>query len=133
MSMKSEGEIIHEIERIGQESQNITDAVKIAQSLLAAEIGGSTLLIDFPKQGGISPRAAKSISDFLDSREYPFRGIYTAPLVAGDERSGRLIACFGSFESPGEFLQRLTAHIAQQFGPLLTRTPGKAIRRPEAA
>ena len=133
MSMKSESEIIHEINRIGHESQDVTDAVEIAESLLAAEIGGSTLLIDFPEQGGISARASKSISDFLDSRQFPFRGLYTAPLIAGNERAGRLIACFGSFESPGEFLQLLTAHIAQQFGPLLTRTHGKVVHRPEAA
>jgi hypothetical protein len=130
--MKSESEIIREISRIGYESKSVDQAVEVIQSLLATEIGGSTLLLD-PAELGISAWVAKSASAFLDSREFPFRGLYTAPLMVGGKTAGRLIACFGSFESPGEFLQRLTAHIAQQFGQLLARTHGEVISRAEAA
>jgi hypothetical protein len=130
--MRSERELILEISRIGHESKSVDEAVGSAQSLLAREIGGSTLLLD-PAEPGISPWAAKSASEFLDSREFPFRGLYTAPLMIGNDSAGRLIACFGSFESPGESLQRLTAHIAQQFGQLLARTHGEVISRAEAA
>jgi hypothetical protein len=130
--MRSERELILEISRIGHESRSVDEAVEAAQSLLAREIGGSTLLLD-PAELGISSWAANSASEFLDSREFPFRGIYTAPLMVGNETAGSLIACFGSFESPGEFLQRLTGHIAQQFEQLLTRTRGEVISRPEAA
>jgi hypothetical protein len=130
--MKSESEIIREISRIGGESQSVDEAVKVLQSLLATEIGGSTLLLDSAERG-ISSWAAKSASEFLDSREFPFRGLYTAPLMVGSKTAGRLIACFGSFESPGEFLQRLTAHIAQQFEQLLARTHGEVNSHAEAA
>ena len=130
--MKSESEIIREISRIGHESKSVDEAVKVVQSLLATEIGASTLLLD-PAELGISSWAAKSASEFLDSREFPFKGLYTAPLMMGNETSGRLIACFGSFESPGEFLQRLTAHIALQFGQLLARTHCEMSSRAEAA
>jgi hypothetical protein len=130
--MRSERELILEVSRIGHESKSVDEALKAAQSLLAREIGGSTLLLD-PTEPGISSWAAKSASEFLDSREFPFRGLYTAPLTVGNERAGRLIACFGSFESPGEFLQRLTAHIAREFGPLLARTHREVISRAEAA
>jgi hypothetical protein len=106
--------------------------VEAVQSLLATEIGGSTLLLD-PAEPGISSWVAKSASEFLDSREFPFRGLYTTPLMVGSKTAGRLIACFGSFESPGEFLQQLTVHIAQQFGYLLSRTHGEVISRAEAA
>jgi hypothetical protein len=130
--MRSERELIVEISRIVHESTSVDEALKAAQSLLAVEIGGATLLLD-PAESGISSWAAKSASEFLDSREFPFRGLYTAPLMIGDERAGRLIACFGSFESPGSFPQRLTAHIALQFGPLLARTRREVASRAEAA
>ena len=130
--MRSERELILEISRIGHESKSVDEAVESAQSLLAREIGGCTLLMDSGEQG-ISLWAAKSASEFLDSREFPFRALYTTPLIAGNETAGRLIACFGSFGSPGEFLQRLSAHIAQQFGPLLARTHRKVLPRSEAA
>jgi hypothetical protein len=130
--MRSETELIHEISRIGHESKSVHEAVEIVQSLLATEIGGSTLLLD-PAELGISSWAAKSASEFLDSREFPFRGLYTAPLVVGNAAAGRLIACFGSFEAPGESLQRLTAHIAWQFGQLLARTHGEVNSHAEAA
>jgi len=130
--MRSEREIIVEISRIVHASNSVAEAVETVQSLLATEIGGSTLLLD-PAELGISSWAAKSASEFLDSREFPFKGLYTAPLMVGSKTAGRLIACFGSFESPGEFLRQLTVHIAQQFGYLLSRTHGEVISRAEAA
>jgi hypothetical protein len=130
--MWSERELILEISRTVHESKSVDEAVQLAQSLLAREIGGSTLLLDLAEMGN-SSWAAKSASEFLDSGEFPFRGLYTAPLIVANEKAGRLIACFGSFGSPGEFLQRLTAHIAQQFGQLLTRTHREVISRAEAA
>ena len=130
--MRSERELILEISQIGHKSKSVEEALKGAQSLLAREVGGSTLLLD-PARLGISSWAAKSASEFLDSREFPFKGLYTAPLMMGNETSGRLIACFGSFESPGEFLQRLTAHIALQFGQLLALTHCEMSSRAEAA
>jgi hypothetical protein len=132
--MKSEKELIREISRIGEESQSVGEAAAVTQSLLATEMGVSTLLlVEDSVPLGISPTAAKSASDFLDSHEFPFRGLYTAPLMAGDRKAGRLIACFGSFGSPGAFLERLTIHIAGQFGQLLDRNQRDAHPRTEAA
>jgi hypothetical protein len=130
--MRSEKELMLEISRIGRESTSLAEAVEAAQSLLAREIGSATLLID-PAEPAISSWAAKSASDFLDSRKFPFRALYTAPLAAGNLPAGRLIACFGSFETAGDFLPRLAGHIAQQFGPLLSRTYGEVGSRAEAA
>jgi hypothetical protein len=131
--MRSEREIIVEITRIGHVSKSVDEALKAAQSVLANEIGGSTLLLVDPAELGISSWAAKFASEFLDSREFPFRGLYTAPLMLGSERAGRLIACFGSFESPGELLQRLTAHVALQFGQMLARIHREVSSLAEAA
>jgi hypothetical protein len=130
--MRSEKELNLEISRTVHESKSVDEAAQFAQSLLAKEIGGSRLLLDFAEPGNPS-LAAKSASEFLDSREFPFKGLYTAPLLVGNQRAGRLIACFGSFEFPGELFQRLTAHIANQLGQLLTRPHGEVISRAEAA
>jgi hypothetical protein len=130
--MKSESEFIREISRIGNNSKSVDEAVEVVQSFLATEIGGSTLLLD-PAELGLSSWAAKSASEFLDSRAFLFRGLYTVPLMVGSTKAGRLIACFGSFESPGELLHRLTVHIAQQFGELLARTHDEIISQAEAA
>jgi len=129
--MRTERELIVEISRIGRESNSVDEALDRVRSLLAAEIGGSALLID-PSEQGISSWAAKSVSEFLDSRRFPFRGLYTAPLIAENWKAGRLIACFGSFECQGVFLQHLAAHAAQQLGKLLERTRSDVFPRPEA-
>ena len=44
--MRSERELIFEISRIVHESKSVEEALKAAQSLLAREVGGSTLLLD---------------------------------------------------------------------------------------
>jgi hypothetical protein len=129
--MKSERELIHEISRIGRESRSLHEAVDLARALLDLEVGSSTLLVD-SAQDGISPQAAKRVSDFLNSREFPFRGLYTARVLVGNSEAGRLIACFDSFGFPGGLLERLTGHIAQQLGQLIARTQD-ALPRMEAA
>ena len=44
--MRSERELILEISQIGHESKSVEEALKAAQSLLAREVGGSTLLLE---------------------------------------------------------------------------------------
>jgi hypothetical protein len=129
--MRSERELVLEISRIGLESDSVEEAVELAQSLLAGEIGGSAILLD-PVEQGISPWATKCVSEYLDSRQFPFRGV-TVPLVVNNIKVGRLIACFVSFGFPGELLQNLAAHIAKQLGALLARTHRKVLPRLEAA
>jgi hypothetical protein len=119
-TMRNERELILEISRIGHASTSVAEAIHTLQALLAGEIGASVLVVR-PIHRVASSLAAESISEFLDSRRFPFRGLYTAPLVVGGRELGRLIACFGSFGSPGELLRRLTAHAAQQLGELLDR------------
>ena len=65
---------------------------------------------------------AKFLADFLDSRQFPFRGFYTAPVDADDGASGRLIAGFASHGLPGPLLPKLSKHIANELGQLLART-----------
>jgi hypothetical protein len=97
------------------------EAMELLQSVLTGEIGGSTLLVE-PADAGATPWATKSVAHFMDSRAFPFRGLYTAPLVVENKKVGRLVACFGSFGAPEKTLSQLTAHIAQQLGDVLVRT-----------
>jgi hypothetical protein len=58
----------------------------------------------------------------LDSREFPFRGLYTEQLRVGGRKVGLLVACFGSFGVPGKLLPALTSQIAGQLNEILART-----------
>jgi hypothetical protein len=117
----SQKDLAPAISRLSHQTTSVREAVERFQSLIAEEIGGATLLVE-PLEEGVSTPMAKSVSEFMESREFPFRGLYTAPLLAGNRRVGRLIACFGSFGMPGDFLPELTLHMARQLGEILTRT-----------
>ena len=102
------------------------------QSVLSGEIGSAALLVDLTDEG-MSPSVAKSTAAFMDSREFPFRGLYTAPLTVGNRKVGRLIACFGTFGVPGKMLPDLTSHVARQLVEVLRRTQTFPHAVPEAA
>jgi hypothetical protein len=117
----NERELIAIITGLSRQSKSVEEAIRLFQTVLAAEIGGSTLLVE-PVEEATSFWAAKSIAGLMDSRVFPFRGLYTQPLMVGSRKVGRLVACFGSFGASGTVLSRLTAHIAQQLGEILGRT-----------
>jgi hypothetical protein len=132
INMKSERELVREISRIGRVSKSAGEAVALVQALLTTEIGAFTLLLDFTPNG-ISPRTAEFVSIFLDSRQFPFRGLYTEPLFVANGQAGRLFGCVGSFGTPGELPQHLIAHIAHQLGELFAQAHGDAVAGSVAA
>ena len=119
--MRSERELMAAITRLARQSKGAEEAIGLFQAVLTAKIGDSTLLVE-PVDERTSFWAAKSIAGLMDSRVFPFRGLYTAPLMVGSRKVGRLVACFGSFDAPGLTLSHLTAHIAHQLGEVLSRT-----------
>jgi hypothetical protein len=132
MPLGSERDLIPVLDRLARQSQSVDEAIELFQAVLASEVGGATLITDSSEEG-ISPQVARFIAKFMDSREFPFRGLYFAPLLVGNRRVGRLIACFGSFGAPGKALPQLTAHIAQQLSEILGRTSRRLNEHPEAA
>jgi hypothetical protein len=136
MTSESERDLVDVISRLSRQSKSVDEAVELLRAALASKVGGATLLLD-PLDEGISPAIAKSTAAFMDAREFPFRGLYTAPLTVGKRRVGRLVACFGSYGAPGPLLPRLTAHVAQQLSEILGRTSrtlvSRAMTQPEAA
>jgi hypothetical protein len=121
MKLGNERNLIPVISMLSRQSKSVDEALGLFQSALAGEIGDAALLID-SLEGGISPSVAKSTAAFLDSRQFPFRGLYTAPMTVGNRKIGRLVACFGSFGAPGKSLPALTSHVARQLSDILSRT-----------
>ncbi len=119
--MESEAELIPLIARLSHQSRSLEEAIELFQTALTGEIGDSILVVE-PVNGGSSPLVGEVMARFMESRVFPFRGLYTAPLLVGNRKVGRLVACFGSFGAPGKALSGLTEHIAQQLGEILGRT-----------
>jgi hypothetical protein len=113
--------LIPAISHLSRQAKNIDEAIDLFQSLLTREVGGATLLVDRAEEG-ISPRTTQTIAAFMESRQFPFRGLYTAPVTVGARKAGRLVACFGSFGAPEKLLPDVTAHIARQLSEILSRT-----------
>jgi hypothetical protein len=113
-----EKEFFTEITRIGDCAHTLRDATERIQSMLAAEIRGASLLVGSQP---LSPSIFQEeiVTRFLESREYPFRGVYTATVRGRQGRDGCLVACFGSWGAPGDLLQRISTHIADSLGILL--------------
>jgi hypothetical protein len=112
--MMNERQLISEIGGIARRAASVEEAMARMEGLLGREVGAATLLLR-PAGGGLNESA---VSGFLESREFPFRGVYTAPLA---EQSQSLVACFGSWGAPGDLLKRATASIAKDLSTLTGR------------
>ena len=121
MARANEQHLIPVIGRLARQARNINEAIALFQPLLADEIGGANLFVD-ASQESMSPSVMKSTAAFLDSHQFPFRGLYTAPLKVGGRKVGLLVACFGSFGVPGKLLPTLTDQLANQLNGILART-----------
>jgi len=119
--MVNESELISEIRGIARKSGSLVEAVDRIENLLAREVGAATLILR-PVECGSPFLTGTGVTKFLESRDFPFRGLYTAPLVQGDHPRGVLVACFGTWDVPAEMLQRATVYTAAQLGSLLGRT-----------
>ncbi len=128
----TEKEILVEIRRITGEARTLGEAVERIEACLALEIGSALIRLKPPGAGAALFRDSP-ISRFMESREFPFRGLYVAPLAVRGKEAGTLVACFGSWGSRGAFLHRATAHSGEQLAALLVRTHAGAVASVEAA
>lgn len=119
-----ENELLIEITRTIDGSSTLEEAIQHVQSVLNEEIGAACLIV-CPEPLRASHFREGRVLSLLDSREFPFRGVYSQPIRNGDRC---LIACFGSWGAAGDLLQRIVAHIATAFDRLLAqkRTVGQA-------
>jgi hypothetical protein len=128
----SERELLLEITRIASDAANAAEATRRMQARLALEIGSAMILLRPPGAAG-QLFANSPISEFMESREFPFRGLYVEPLAVRGKEAGTLVACFGSWGGKGEFLQRAAAHASEQLAALLARVHRGALPKEEAA
>jgi hypothetical protein len=124
----SESELRQEIGRIARESSILEDAIQKMRALLGVEIGETNLLVR-PARCNFSAFREPAVAEFLESRTFPFRGVYTAPLGA----AGVLIACVGSWGAPSGAIQHLVEHAGTRLSPLLDGAPEQTRRQYEAA
>jgi len=128
----SEREILSEISRIARNARKTADAAQEIEARLAVEIGGAMIRLRLQNEG-VNAFLDGPTSRFMESREFPFRGLYVAPLAIRGREAGTLIACFGSWGARGEFLERATAHIGEQLADLLARTQSRGSMKGEDA
>ncbi len=121
MRFGDEADLIPVVNRLTRQAGSVGAAIELLEPVLAHEIGGAVLFVE-PADNGGSPQMAEATAAFPESRQFPFRGLYTAPLKVGNKTVGRLIACFGSFGVPGKALPLLTSHVAEQLSRILAQT-----------
>src|SRR6266851_4481291 len=131
MVMK-ENELLSEIGNIVRHADGIPSALTRIQSLLASHCGGALLIIRPASPGAVLP-AVPAVCEFLESRQFPFRGLYMAPLNSGNRAEGTLVACLGTWSVPGDLLRRITNFVGQQLTDLARRLALPSIEYAEAA
>lgn len=117
----NERQLIFHIGRIARSARSVEEALGRIESLLAHEVGAATLILR-PAESGTPFLAGSAISQFLESRDFPFRGVYTAPLGRGSRSDATLVACFRGWGAPGEVLKRATSHTAERLSEVAART-----------
>jgi hypothetical protein len=115
-----EHELLKEIGRIVRDAKTLTAALRRVQTVLADHCGGALLIIR-PEAPGSAISTAPAVCDFLESRQYPVRGFYAAPLNYGARAAGTFIACIGTWGVPCDLLRRVTNFAGQQLADLARR------------
>jgi len=116
----NERQLISAIGGIARLSGSLDEAVGLIENLLTREVGSATLQL---RPAGDSSQlfAGPAVMRFLESKEFPFRGMYTAPIVQGGQSRATLVAYFGAWGAPGELLRRATSATAEHLAMLLAR------------
>ncbi|MDQ1473694.1 MAG: hypothetical protein QOJ99_5174, partial [Bryobacterales bacterium] len=125
-------ELLGEIGNVIRHADDLPSALTRIQSLLASHCGGALLIIRPASSGAVLP-AVPAVYAFLESRQYPFRGLYMAPVNSGGRAVGTLLACIGTWGAPGDLLARITVFVGQQLTALARRLALPSIEYAEAA
>ena len=127
-----ENEVLLEIGNIARLADGIPSALTRIQTLIAAYCGGALLIVRPASSGPVLPETP-AVCEFLESRQFPFRGLYMTPLNAGHRAAGTLVACIGTWGVPGDLLRRIAGFIGQQLTSLARRLALHSLDYAEAA
>jgi hypothetical protein len=120
----TEKELRQEITRIFWRSGSADAAMTAAAELLSREFG-EVRILTLALQWGMGDRR---VAEFLESRAFPFRGAYAAPVPG----AASLVILVGAWEVPHPPVQSLAEHLAQELSGFEKRD-AVDVRRPEAA
>ena len=124
-------ELHTEIAGIVRRAGSLAPALHEIRSLIAREFGAALLVVRPSASGSTLP--ANIVSEFLESREFPVRALYTAPVKAEGREAGTLVACIGTWGTSGDILRRITTFAGEQLAALLRRLPAQSLVYTEAA
>ena len=121
-----ERELTEKITGLAIRAQSVKQLLDSVATLLTGEFGSAILFLR-PLAHGRPLFTEPGLSDFnvaqfLESRDYPFRGVYTARVVHRGRPHATLVACFGTWGSSGEILHRVTSLVAEQIGEIVVQT-----------
>ncbi len=119
MVMK-EKELLGEIENVVRNAEGLTSALTRIKALIGAYCGGAVLAIR-PESFGRATSTPPPVLELLESREFPFRGLYFAPVSYGSGPIHTFIACLGTWGISADSLRRITTFTAQQLSELISR------------
>ena len=126
-----EQELHTEIAGIVRRARSLAPALHEIRSLIAREFGAALLVVRPAANGSALP--ASVVSEFLESREFPVRALYTTPLKSEGKEAGTLVACIGSWGTSSDVLRRITTFAGEQLASLLRRLPAQSLVYTEAA
>lgn len=111
-------ELLAGLGKVSRAANSVHDALKGMEALLSERIGTATLILRGVSEDS-SAAAGFSVASFLESREFPFRGVYSERVERSGKPAGTLLACFGTWGAPSHLLKAATAQAAKQIGALL--------------
>ena len=112
--------LIRGIAAVAGGSRSVADALRRMEVLLSEDLGSVVLTIKPAGEALLS-----GVAGFLESSEYPFRSVFTERVVSAkaDLENATLVACFGTWGAPSQFLRDVTAEAARQIGRRADRLP----------
>src|ERR1700709_1950010 len=106
-----ENELTREIKRIASRADALKPALTEIEALLSSEWGAALLVIREAATPVPFPSADFS---FLESHNFPFRGMYTSSIQTGGGSDDRLLACIGTWGAPDKNVRQIIDFVGQQ-------------------
>jgi len=117
-----ESELLADLGEIAGAADSVGEALQAMEALLSDQLGSAILILRGPAEDLTSQRQGFSVAGFLESRDFPFRGVYSERIESGGRPAGTLLACFGTWGAPSQLLRAATVQAAKQIGALLRRS-----------
>jgi hypothetical protein len=123
--MMTKKELTSGIASISNRADTAAATLEKIEQFLSKEGDDARLLLRHPRHGQ-SVFADPEIATFLESRNYPLRGVYTAQIARSGGDSAVLALCLGSFGTSAESAQHAVDVAAQHLAQKLSNVRQEA-------